>query len=72
MIHTPLNTMKHDEFLHGVLAALDIVLLHDQPVVAAEIIRSVGPKELMAHAKREEYAFLPQLRAVYRMERIKA
>lgn len=59
------------EFYMGVLAALDLLLLHDQPVIAGEIIRNVGPKELMAVAKKEEYAFMPQLKKVYRDEGIR-
>lgn len=59
-----------DDFYMGVLAALDIVLLHDQGVIAREIIQNVGPRDLMRVAKADEYAFLPQLRKVYRVERI--
>ena len=59
-----------DDFYMGVLAALDIVLLHDQGVIASEIINNVGPRELMAVAKADQYAFLPELKRVYRSERI--
>ena len=61
----------NDDFYFGVLAALDIVLLHDQATVAREIIQNVGPRELMRVAVADEYAFLPQLRKVYRSEQIK-
>lgn len=60
-----------DDFYMGVLAALDIVLLHDAGVIAREIINNVGPRKLMEVATADEYAFLPQLRGAYRTEKIK-
>jgi len=65
-------TPDADTFYLGVLAALDLVLLHDNAVCAGEIIRNVGPKELMRVAKEDEYAFMRQLKQVYRSEGIKS
>lgn len=66
------SKQRRDEdyhFLLGVLAALDLVLVgHDQPVIAAEIIRASGPKELMRAARRSGYPFMRQLNKVYREE----
>lgn len=61
----------NSDFYHGVLAALDLVLSHGEQTIAGEIINSVGPVELWQHAKRDEYAFLPQLSAVYKLEGIR-
>ncbi len=57
--------------LLGTLAALDVVIVsHDQPVIAAEIIRAAGAKKVMAAAKRSGYPFMPQLRKVYKGEHL--
>lgn len=63
--------MPDEEYhaLCGTLAALDVVIVgHDQPVIAGEIIRAAGPKQLLRAARRSGYPFMRQLMKVYRGE----
>lgn len=63
--------MSNEEYhcLLGVLVALDTVIVsHDQPVIAGDIIRAAGPKAVMRAAVRSEYPFMRQLKRVYRDE----
>jgi hypothetical protein len=55
---------KDKYFMLGTLAALDIVFLHDQEVVASEIIRATDINMLVAVAKEDEYYNLDKLLAI--------
>lgn len=58
-------------FMCGVLAALDLLLVgHDEPTIAADVIRASGPEHVMQAARRSGYPFMRQLRKVYRQERL--
>ena len=55
---------EHDDFYAGVLAALSVVYLHDDPTctLAREIVATMGGKELLDFAKRDDYYRLGELR----------
>jgi hypothetical protein len=50
--------------MSGTLAALDIVFLHDQDVIASEILGATDIDALLAVAKEEEYLYLDKLLAI--------
>ena len=50
-----------ESFHAGTLAALDVVFLHDQPVIAAEIVNATDHNALWRHARREGYYNLAKL-----------
>ena len=60
------RSFSEDSFHAGTLAALDVVYLHDQEVVASEIVNATDAKALLRHAKREEYMNLAKLRQTIR------
>lgn len=66
-----MSKKAHDEFLHGVLAAMDLVLCHGHTVCAGEIIVNVGPEDLWAHAKKDSYVYLKELSEVYKSEHLR-
>jgi hypothetical protein len=53
-------------FHAGTLAALDVVYLHDQDVVAEEIVRATDSAALLKFAKSDEYHNLKKLRGTVR------
>lgn len=57
-----------ESFHGGTLAALDVVFLHDDQVIAAEIVNATDHRALLRHAIAEEYYNLPKLRAIIRQQ----
>ena len=55
-------------FHAGTLAALDVVFLHDQPVIAAEIVNATDQEALLRHARKESYYNLGELRKIIRQQ----
>ena len=42
---------EEDKFIQGIVAALDVVALYDQPVIFKEIIETAGTKKVLAEIK---------------------
>lgn len=59
-------TSASNDFYSGVLAALGVVYLQDAETLAEEIVGTVGAKELLRVAKRNEDPWLPNLKATIR------
>jgi hypothetical protein len=58
---------KEDEAFHsGTLAALDVVYLHDQPVIAAEIVNATDHEALLRFAVKDGYYNLASLKRTIR------
>jgi hypothetical protein len=55
---------KEKSFMGGTLAALDVVFLHGQDVIASEIIGATDIDALLAVAKEDEYLYLDKLLAI--------
>jgi len=43
--------MEEDKFIQGIVAALDVVAIYDQPVIFKEIIETAGTKRVLAEIK---------------------
>ncbi len=48
--------MSEEDFYHGILAALAIVVVHDEETIYREIVNSTDRKKLIAVAKADEGA----------------
>lgn len=57
-----------DDFHGGTLAALDIVYLHDQEVIAAEIVNATDHEALLRYAVGEGYMNLGKLKATIKRQ----
>jgi len=44
--------MYADDFYAGVVSALSVIVQHDQETIFREIVRFVGEKELLKHARK--------------------